>query len=89
MLIVQEVTYIYIDMGKGCQGLSGKLYSPMACAGVPEGDSLGGFPEGITWWDSLGDFLREMYSFMNQVAVRAVAAKLWEIKDTYNTKVFA
>ena len=31
----------------------------------------------------------KMCSFMSQVAVRAIAAKLWEIKDTYNTKVFA
>ena len=76
-------------MGNCCQSISWELYSPMACAGVPGGDSLGGFPEGITWWDSLGDFLREMYSFMNQVAVRAIAAKLWEIKDTSNTMVFA
>ena len=31
----------------------------------------------------------EMYSFMNQVAVRAIVVKLWEMKDTSNTMVFA
>ena len=40
-------------MGKGCQGLSANLYSPMACAGVPGGipwgDFLRGLPGGIPW----------------------------------------